>query len=317
MGLGGRTGMSQKRNSAAFSVTGSESDWLTACQLAAMDDGEFATFRGLPTFKRVVEGTPPVAGKQLLARCSRNPFFWRVISDLQASDEIGGPTDLVVFQARISGESMALSPTTLRYANNVLNMLDCFGEDVFSEGVVEIGGGYGGEAKVIQDFASTLNIPMEEYAIYDLESSYPLIERYLRVFGYNFRKRRLTENSDSQEPIGLVISNGALSEMTSPLIDEYLECVISRARRGYFITNFESHSLPRKHGWSTGMFIDALQAMGKTGVRVQSGSRALSLWDKGKSQLVTFGGNPDRITRPPTLDRIRYFATRALRRLRA
>lgn len=309
--------MEKPNQLSALSVSGSMENWISSCLLAAKDDTAFSTFRRDPVFMLVIEGTPLVAGQQLLKRCGKEEIFWELLPQISKSDEIGSPlVQMTIHSEAQKNSSFHISPTTMRYVNNSMNMMRCFGSESLESDIIEIGGGYGGEAKILQDFRQGLQLNPSKYTIFDLDTSFPLIERYLDSFGYHFeRGDDLGEFTPGDGRDTLVLSNGALSEMTSPLIDWYLDEVVSRARYGYFITNFETHSAPYEGGWTTRDFVSALRKLGKKNVAVQSGTRSLSLWDGSGSKLVTFGGNPNAIRRPTVADFLQYKIKRLLRKL--
>ena len=126
------------------------------------------------------------------------------------------------------------------------------------------------------------------YSIFDLKSSYALIERFLHCFGYSTAFMEL-DASPIVEENGLVISNGAISEMRGKLLDEYIDVVVRPAKHGYFMTNFESHSVPYG-GMTTASFISRLREAGKTDVVELSSERYLSYFDhQAGTRLIVFG----------------------------
>jgi hypothetical protein len=268
-------------------VTANELDWALACAAAAEEADQFLVFRKSPTFLRVVEGSPRVAGYWNLKRLLDNEIFVRALPLLQLSDAVGLPSDLISFDA--AGESFNLSATTIRYANNAINVLDLFGLEVFRGGIIhEVGGGYGGEATVFNHFSkSLLNLDLaDRWFIYDLPSSYALINKFCHEFGY-----RVTIKNDMEAVghIDLVISNGALSEMWGDTLDNYIRNVVAPARCGYFMTNFESHSLPNG-GISTTQFVQKLRDLGKDDVQILSTKNYLSKFDvEAGTVLIVFG----------------------------
>ena len=182
----------------------------------------------------------------------------------------------------------SLNPTTLRHVNNCINMISLFGSSILSNDVYEIGGGYGGECKIFNDFrAIRKSISLHEYNIFDLNSSKGLINKFLSEFNYKCKFPDI-DNLYINPFSTLVISNGALSEMRGELLRSYIDKVVSRCEFGYFLTNFESHSLPYG-GITTEEFIQQLKDIGKN-VKELDGHKYLTSFDvEVNSKLVVFG----------------------------
>lgn len=119
----------------------------------------------------------------------------------------------------------------------------------------------------------------------------------MSCFGYSTKFLDL-DGSPIVKENGLVISNGAISEMRGKLLDDYIEHVVSRARYGYFITNFETY-LPYG-GPTTAQFMDSLRDVGKADVVELSSSKYLSYFDHQggdrRNRLIVFGAKVPKST---------------------
>lgn len=276
------------------SSSGRYNNWSTDCLLFAKND-YFFTFRSHPTMLYIVEGSPVRVGTWILRRLKKNPIFYSVIDKFSTSDSVGCPKNIInfVFKKR----NIKINPTTLRYINNILNLVDLFGEDVFVTNfldnkvktIVEIGAGYGGECKIANDFSLYYhNIKIDEnWNIFDLDSSLPLIRRWLNEFGY---QATLNPNVDSLNNISLIVSNAAFSEMSRNLQEEYFNKIIMRAERGYFIENFGIHSAPFG-GFTREEFIDRLKKAGKQVLELDPRTWLSNFDHDAKSGLVVFSDN--------------------------
>jgi len=220
------------------SASGKQDDWIDLCPQFAKDE-MFQSFRSHPTMLRVVEGTPIIAGKWNLRRLKTSPLFNRFADKFSKSDKVGSPKELVCFN--LHGRSIAMSPTTIRYVNNLMNLVELFNLDILLREIVEIGGGYGGECKIVNDFSSEYfqNKIGVKWNIFDLESSAPLIRKWLNEFGY---KVAFNPDPVSLRDPALVISNAAFSEMNRELQEKYFNEIILTAENGYFIENFSIFS---------------------------------------------------------------------------
>jgi putative sugar O-methyltransferase len=123
-----------------------------------------------------------------------------------------------------------ISPTTLRYIAVATDIRREFGNSNLKR-IVEIGGGYGGQAAILR----RLNM-WEEYFIFDLPEVQVLIQRYLSFIGIGMIDFPKISTLDSYE-YDLVISNYAFSELPRKIQDIYLEKVILKARRGFMLMN--------------------------------------------------------------------------------
>ena len=217
----------------------------------------------------------------------KNKYFLKTLPKIVKSDLYGCPEELIKFN--INAKKYFISPTTIRYSKNSLNLINFFTKEIFNSNIFEIGGGYGGEAKIFYDFASIFNNGKEiKWNIFDLPSSYKLIKKYLNIFNYTTtilsidKKNFIPKNS-------LAISCGALSEMRGDLLKNYIDKVVLPCKMGYFLTNFESHSKPYG-GMSTNEFINYLKINGKTDVIELDNRIYLSYFDyMAKSKLIVFG----------------------------
>jgi len=265
------------------SVTGAMDGWVQACKDSVLED-KFPFFRQNPSFINVVEGTPKYAGRNLFARV-RKSFPKELISIFATSENIGAPLNTIRY--KLWGKEINfISPTTLRYANNLNTIIELFDFDSY-ESIYEIGAGYGGEAKIIFDYIKFKKLPKKRYTVFDLATSFPLIRKFLANFGYQINEEELSTFQHSGEK-SLVISNGAFSEMRRELQELYFKKVIQHSEYGYFITNFDSHSVPF-NGWSTDEFVNNLLKCGKN-VQILSTGKYLSWFDdKASTKLIVFG----------------------------
>lgn len=251
----------QNRNSAS----GKQDDWVEFCSKFAKE--LFPIFRSHPTMVRVVEGSPIKAGKWNLRRLKKNRIFHDTVKEFSTSDTIGSPQNLIKFTSR--GRAIDMNPTSLRYVNNVLNFLELFGPSILSPNyldtekgiIVEIGGGYGGECKMANDLALKLfgSKIDKRWNIFDLDSSVPLLSRWLDTFGY---EASINPTFVSSSKIILVVSNAAFSEMDRDLQEKYFNEIILSAQSGYIIENFSTFSA-RFGGFTREEFIDRLKNSGK------------------------------------------------------
>jgi len=244
-------------------------------------------------------------GGHLLLRLKRTRSFIDTLHLIEKSEIFEPPR---ILNGHAKGKNLNISPTTARYCNNTINFISLFGLNALGGNIVEIGGGYGGECKIIHDFGVVVGTPPKSYLALDLPTSIGLIRRYLNFFGYDQNVEIASDMNYVRDQIDLVISNGAYSEMDRELQEGYLANFISKAKNGYFITNFHTHSVPIG-GFSLREFVDRLRAIGKNVFVLTPTHRWLSAFDEGPSQLVVFGDHLNLSNPPGTYyDLIRYYA---------
>lgn len=196
------------------------------CKLAAYDAGVFKTFRCQQAYREIVETVGYDLGV-LFAQEIRSkyihllPFFDKIC----AEDEVGGP--LRYFYPEIG----LISPTVLRYVKVVGDLQREFGS-LNNLSIVEIGGGFGGQCKVINDICGFC-----DYTIIDLPECTPLITRYLSCFSIQNVKTISCNDLQESKKYDLVISNYAFSEINRLGQSYYMEMIINLAPCGYVIYN--------------------------------------------------------------------------------
>jgi hypothetical protein len=277
------------------SVLGSNKNWvqLTNSIGKKMGGVGFKRFRSHPVILYGVEGSNYISSFDNIFFFRNNPqhIITKLLKKISLSDTVGAPSNIFTFY--VNNEKVTINPTTLRYAKNWANILDCFNLNINSLKLTisEIGAGYGGEAKVFFDLWHKYNNKkFVSYEIYDLKSSTQLIAKFLKEFNYSVKFKYLNDSkhykikADNKK---LVISNGALSEMWGDLLNSYLKEVVYKADYGYFIVNFDTHSRPYG-GISNQDFFDLLKKNGKNPIWLEV-DNFLTSFDKGFSKLIIFG----------------------------
>ena len=111
-----------------------------------------------------------------------------LLCSFHQNDAIGNPV------THHFGRIGEFSPTTIRYATVAADLFASFG-DMSGWRVAEIGGGYGGQAKVLMD-----TVHLAHYAIWDVLPASALQARYLcRHFG----KTDVSFHSSFSESVGV------------------------------------------------------------------------------------------------------------------
>lgn len=200
--------------------------YLRAVERAVNSSEGFANFKRDSDYQIVLEHVTESQGEAYLRIVEEkapefldNPERWK------KNDDIGNP---ITYKYDSVGN---VSPTTLRYLKVAADLKSHFDQD-FGEEIVEIGGGYGGQA-LITDSLFSIN----KYRIFDIPEVNQLISKYLESYLLNGSYSVTTLNKSTAEEYDLVISNYAFSELPSHLQKMYIEKVLSNAKRGYLTMN--------------------------------------------------------------------------------
>jgi hypothetical protein len=156
----------------------------------------------------------------------RYPLLLAALPRLVVNDEIGSANRC------IDVEGSSVSPSTLRYVKVLGDLI--YAGLASGDAIVEIGGGYGGQALVIRN-----KILWQSYTIFDLPEAGSLQERYLAEHDLTVEHGELFVGSRVTE-WDFCISNYAFSECNKQMQDWYLEHVILKSKAGYMTCNFIS-----------------------------------------------------------------------------
>ena len=195
------------------------------CIDAVENDKTFKRFKQDPRYTAILEHVSPEQGKLYADGVLQYDIDSELIESFKENDSIGG-SSLYNY-----GEPFGrVSPSTLRYMQNALDISYFFGEGDLNK-IVEIGGGYGGLCKTINCLCE-----FGEYHIYDMEPASKLQEKYLSNFDISGKVIQHSE-PEELEDIDLLISNYAYSELGENLQDLYYNNVIKNSKKVYMILN--------------------------------------------------------------------------------
>lgn len=203
--------------------------YLRACQNAVVDESAFMNFKSNPDYTWVLEHVSAQQGKEYLDALS--PLNSRLISMLDifaTNDNIGNPAKA---NYKFGGRTISISPTTLRYVKVLNDLIIIFG-NLTDMDIVEIGSGYGGQCKVINDFCG-----FKSYTLIDLPEPLSLAGKYLDRNGVK-NVRFYAPNNAVEARYDLCISNYAFTEIDRSYQVFYHENVINKSDRGYITCNF-------------------------------------------------------------------------------
>ena len=204
------------------------------CATAAADDEVFAGFRSKQAYQTILEHFDADAGRTYLEKIlTQSPDCFHRFERFRNNDRLGGATRYDY------GKFGLFSPSTLRYASLLLDIESLFG-NLAGKKVVEIGGGYGGLARLICS-----EHDVRDYTLFDLPQVLGLARKYLAGFGDDlldkFRFETLDRYSDTQQ-FDLLISTCALTECLPTVQEEYLTRVVQNSKAGFVLYNVKAEA---------------------------------------------------------------------------
>jgi putative sugar O-methyltransferase len=198
------------------------------CELAANDDSIFNTFRMNPNYTSILEHVSFEQGNIYTELINKNnPELWVNVKKYMLNDNAGSPRKMLF-------NGNYISPTTIRYIKVLGDIKNQFG-DLSGLDIVEIGCGYGGQAKIIMD-----TFDVKSYTLIDLQSVLKLTKKFLTKCGVNLDKVvfKTMDELTNDKNYDLFISNYAYTECTKAVQLEYHDKVLSKSRMGYMTANF-------------------------------------------------------------------------------
>ena len=200
-------------------------------QEATNNDNVFNSFKRHPWYTPILEHVSYEDGIKYINIINEEySFLLNNIDKYKTNDNVGNPI------MHSYGELGNMSPTTLRYMKVLGDIVSNFG-NLDGLDIVEIGCGYGGQAKLIFD-----TYDIKSYTFIDLPVVLELIKKYLSNFNIDMGKlifkdiTLLTEN----EKYDFFISNYAYTECSESIRETYFKNVLSKSKMGYLTSNMLS-----------------------------------------------------------------------------
>lgn len=199
--------------------------YTDVCLKASSDKEFFKVFRRNPVYNQMLEHVSESQGREYLQVISGDSEVMGAIDKFKANDDYGGP---MMYEYPGIG---AISPNTLRYVKVLVDLKKHF-QTLDNMNICEIGGGYGGQCRVIN-----LYYRPATYQIVDLQSALALAQRYLANYTRHSALIYKKWNKLSKKDYDLVLSNYAFTELRRDVQDDYLDKVILSSKRGYITYN--------------------------------------------------------------------------------
>ncbi len=202
------------------------SEYRTISLQAATNDALFSTFKRDPVIIQMYQHVSKKLGKQYLNFIQKEyPDLLPHFAAFRQNDQLGNPI------THKFGRLAPLSATNLRYIKIAGDIKKSFG-DLSGKRVIEIGGGYGGQCKVLSDLFA-----FKEYVIVDLPEVLELARTYLKKLNVPHVTFRTLEELSQDTRYDLIISNYAFTECCRNIQEGYLQKALLKAECGYLICN--------------------------------------------------------------------------------
>jgi len=209
------------------------------CKEAAENDHIFKTFKQDPRFTNMLEHVSYNQGIKYLEKLISeyddliNKINW---NEIQQNDTIGEPAKYD-FAHHLSKyvilKHYVFSPSTLRYLILGLDILKHISKYNKTINIVEIGGGYGAQANILNILSSLFDIKINQYTILDTEYLNILQSKYLK--SNNIACTTIRDFLPSTS-IDLVISNYYLASQPFEYKEMYIP-ILKQSSHGFFIWN--------------------------------------------------------------------------------
>ena len=200
--------------------------------LAAENDEVFSLFKRSLDYQAILEHVTRRHGRGYLKLIQQDgKDLLGYFQKFKENDLLGNP-----YRYHYGNGAGKFSPTTLRYIKVLMDLRNMFG-NLNDASIVEIGGGYGGQCKIISDVVS-----FGSYTIVDLEEVLPLIQKVLKNLSVRNAHCLTSSQLNDRGIFDLVISNYAFSECNRKVQEEYLTKILLVARRGYMTYNYNGSS---------------------------------------------------------------------------
>ena len=215
---------------------------------ATGDDNIFNNFKCNKNFRVVLEHVTPELGAQYIAHIKRlisedkDRSFTNLAWHKYFENDLYGNPIKTDYSEQLKGipniSTCSISPSTIRYI--------CFGLQIYNYirkigkkeiTIIEVGGGYGGQCKILFDISEQFNITIKKYTLIDLDSLSKLQNKYLHKL--NIKNIVTLSNTEClnklEDTYDLFISNYALGEFTTDVQNFYIKNVVNRCAN-FFIT---------------------------------------------------------------------------------
>ena len=220
---------------------------VNICKKSLTDNNIYENFKTFPEFTYILEHTTERYGHIYIQLMIEKYKDYMVLLDwkkLKENDIIGNPSmvNFIELKDYVGLENCYYSPSTIYYIYRGIDIIHNLLRNSKNFNILEIGGGYGGQCKLLIDMCVMFNVKIEKYGIIDLEYATKLQEKYLSTFGYKnieYFGYESTKEFNYFELYNAVISIYALSEFDVDVQNYYVNNIIDNNKNYYILCNLE------------------------------------------------------------------------------
>ena len=201
-----------------------KNSYVEAIRSILSSDSEFNNFRQhvKSGYRTILEHLSYDEGLKYFKHIREFENGQEMLLDAVTSDEVGNPV-------KFNYDGILLNPTTLRYISTALDIEKKFG-NLDGVNYVEIGGGYGGQAKIL-----TRMFNLKSVKLFDIPQALELQKRYLSMFGVSCETLTIDKEFVIEEN-SFVVSNYAWCELDENFRSIYAEKVIRKCSKAFLTT---------------------------------------------------------------------------------
>ena len=219
---------------------------IDVCLKSINDDSYFNSFKNNSNFTNILEHTSEKFGRdyiQLIIQEFSNFINLIDWDKIKENDKLGGAVlvDFSELSSVINLPDYKFSPSTIGYLYKGLSILKfASSKNKTKINILEIGGGYGGQCKIVKDLSPLFNITIENYGLIDLKAVSDLQKKYLSTLNYKditYYAYEDLKDFDSFDKYDLLVSIYALGEFDVEIQNFYVNNVIKNIKDFYLIWN--------------------------------------------------------------------------------
>jgi len=211
------------------------------CQECISDENKFSNFKNNPLYTGILEHASYEVGKVYIEYIEKMVDYTNEIkpflNEWKENDIYGNTTKFFYDKYDY------ISPTTVSYIYNYFKMKQRIPDIDTFKNIVEIGGGYGGQCKIISN-----KVKFDSYTIFDIKGPSMLQSKYLDLLNVKNTECLYPSIFDNfgNKDIDLIISTFAWSELSKEVQLFYFDNYIKKAKHGYFRCNLCYSGLQRE-----------------------------------------------------------------------